>query len=373
VKSTIPVAVIVVCLTAQPWAEADDLLGPFERLPDAISPHLAPAIFKLRNLTLHGKVIEYTDHVGCDRRIWSSVLQEPRSLCVYVPPNFDPHTRYPLVVYLHGIIEDERFPLIDAVPYFDRAIASGRVPPMIVVVPGGHIPGSFFDSHFLNHKSGRYEDFLLYDIVPFMEANYPICPERGARAIMGFSISGWAAYSVALKNTACFGAVVGILPPLNMRWVDCHGNYRANFDPNCWGWRTELNEDETMGWWYGMRVTLSRTIKPYFGWGPEGLAWLASENPIEILDRYQIMPGEIAMYVAYIRHDEFNLDAQVESFLTVARQRGLCVTVDYKWWVPTHTLQTCMNRFPRAIEWLGAQFAPYAPPRSAVHRHCFAN
>jgi S-formylglutathione hydrolase FrmB len=325
---------------------------------------LGPLVVKLHNARFHGQIVDYTDCHAGDRRIWSSALHEWRNLYVYLPPDFDASKRYPLVLWLHGIIENAKWPLFNAVPYFDHAIAKGRMPPVIVAIPDGHIPGSFFDSHFLNIRAGRYEDYLLQDVLPFVEAHFPVRPDRQAHAIMGFSLSGWAAYSVALKNTSRFGAVVGILPPLNMRWVDCRGNFKSEFDPCCWGWRNELDRDELITCAYGIPATLRRSIEPYFGWGQEGLAWLSRENPIELLDRFQIQPGEIAMYVAYIRRDEYMVAPQVESFLYAAGQRGLEVTVDYHPHIPTHNVFVCMNRFPRALEWLGAQLASYAPPGS---------
>jgi S-formylglutathione hydrolase FrmB len=324
---------------------------------------------KLHNACLHGEVVAYAREHGDDRRLWSSALQERRDLFVYLPPGYDPCQRYPMVLWLHGIIENGRTPITNAIPYFDKAISCGRMPPVIVVMPDGHIPGSFFDSHFLNIRAGNYEDYLLQDVLPFVESNYPIRPEREARGIMGFSLSGWAAYSVALKNTNRFGAVVGILPPLNMRWVDCHGNAKSRFDPNCWGWRTELEKDELITCAYGIPATLKRAIEPYFGWGPEGLAWLSRENPIELLDAYQIQPNEIAMYISYIKHDEYNVAPQVESFLYVAAHRSLDVTVDYHPLIPTHNVLVCMNRFPRALEWLGSRFTCYAPALTATCLH----
>jgi S-formylglutathione hydrolase FrmB len=348
------------------------LLG-FTMSPARGAPVLGQLKLKLLNSRFHGQIVEFTDYHGADHRVWSTALQQRRSLYVYLPPGFDPAQQYPIVLWLHGIIEDARWSLHDAVPYFDGAIAKGRMPPVIVAIPDGHIPGSFFDSHFLNIRSGRYEDYLLQDVLPFVEAHFPVRPERRAHAIMGFSLSGWAAYSVALKNTGRFGAVVGILPPLNMRWVDCHGNLKSEFDPSCWGWRTELERDELITCAYGIPATLRRAIEPYFGWGPQGLEWLSRENPIELLDRFQIQPGEIAMYVAYIRHDEYMVAPQVESFLYRARQRGLEATVDYHPWIPTHNVFVCMNRFPRALEWLGVQLAPYAPPGPASGCCCSAS
>jgi hypothetical protein len=66
------------------------------------------------------------------------------------------------------------------------------------------------------------------------------------------------------------------------------------------------------------------------------------------------------MYVAYGGRDQFNIDAQVESFLYVARQRGLEVAVGYE---PDgkHDRPTARKLMPGLLDWLGRQLAPYGP------------
>ena len=44
---------------------------------------------------------------------------------------------------------------------------------------------------------------------------------------------------------------------------------------------------------------------------------MSRDNPIEMLDTHDLKEGELDMLVAYGRKDEFNIDAQVESFLAV--------------------------------------------------------
>lgn len=39
-----------------------------------------------------------------------------------------------------------------------------------------------------------------------------------------------------------------------------------------------------------------------------------------------LLPGELAIYINYPGHDNFNFDAQAESFRWVANQRGIEVT-----------------------------------------------
>ena len=45
---------------------------------------------------------------------------------------------------------------------------------------------------------------------------------------------------------------MGFMPALNLRWVDCHGHYQAPFDPDCWGWRTQLRPFEVIGYPKGL-------------------------------------------------------------------------------------------------------------------------
>jgi hypothetical protein len=67
------------------------------------------------------------------------------------------------------------------------------------------------------------------------------------------------------------------------------------------------------------------------------------------------------MYVCYGGKDQFNCDAQVESFLYLARQRGLCIGVGYD---PRgrHDVPTVLRLIPALFEWLHPLLAPYSPP-----------
>ena len=53
-----------------------------------------------------GQVVDHTANHGVDRRIWSAALGQKRDLYVYVPPSFDPHQRYPVLLWLHGLSGD---------------------------------------------------------------------------------------------------------------------------------------------------------------------------------------------------------------------------------------------------------------------------
>jgi hypothetical protein len=333
----------------------------------------APAFFwgdslERVNRRLAGRVIDHTHNHGADRRIWSAALGEWRDLYVYVPPGFDPHQAYPVVFWLHGIGQDEQSFLNDDVAEtLDNAIVTGKLPPLVVVAPDGSYKGRpslrWAGNSFLNTRAGRFQDYLMEDVWNFVFCHYPIRPERDAHVIGGVSIGGGNAYNLAIKFRERFGVVFGIFPPLNLRWVDCHGRYNTKFDPDCWGWRTDINRGhEVIARFYVfVPIRVRKVAYPLYGRGPDAIVQISRENPIEMLDTYDVRPGDLQMYVAYGGKDEFNIDAQVESFLYRARERGLCVEVGYD---PRgrHNVATARRLAPGIIDWLGPRLAAFAPP-----------
>jgi len=309
---------------------------------------------------LCGQLIDHTHNHGADRRIWSAALCQRRDLYVYLPPGFDPSRRYPLGIYLHGASQDEQSYLEGPALAFDQAIAGGRLPPVIIAVPDGSLQGrqSLFRSasFFANTLAGNFEDYLEQDVWDFLVRTYPIRPERQAHALIGASMGGSAAFAHAIKYRERYNLAIGFHPALNMRWVDCHGRYRGNFDPFCWGWRTELRPNESLGRAKGFAIRFKYLLDPLIGRGPDAIARLSEFNPIEMLDRYDVRPGDVDLYIAYGGQDELNIDAQVESFLYCARQRGLKVDVAYD---PhgRHDLQTGMRLFPAVIDWAAPRVA----------------
>jgi len=319
------------------------------------------------NRRLHGRVVDYTRNHGADRRLWSPALGQKRDLYVYLPPGFDPRRQYPIVLFLHGYAQDESIFLNAVVKPLDRAIAEGRVPPAIIAAPDGSLSGLncvlSAGSFFLNSKAGNFEDYLVGDVWNFLVSHYPIRPEPEAHVLFGVSMGGGAAFNLAIKRPEQFRVAVGIFPPLNLRWEDCHGRYMADFDPACWGWRTDFSRPHSVvGRFYGViTIRLGQVIGPLYGRrNPDAARLLSAENPIEMLELYDVRPGQLEMYVAYAGRDQFNIDAQVESFLHVAKQRGLEVGVGHE---PAghHDRPTALKLLPGVLDWLAPRLAPYSP------------
>jgi S-formylglutathione hydrolase FrmB len=316
------------------------------------------------NRCLHGQVLDFTRNHGSDRRIWSRALCEKRDLYVYLPPGFDPAKKYPLAIFLHGATQDEQFFIGGLVQGFDQTIALGKLPPFIVAAPDGSLKGrpSFFRiaSFFANTDAGRYEDFVMEDVWNFLMENFPVRPEREAHALIGASMGGSAAFAHAIKHRDKVKIAIGFMPLLNLRWVDCHDRYWGPFDPCCWGWRSKLKPCETIGRPGELvKIRFRNLYCPLIGYGPDAIAKLSQFNPIEMMDRYDLKDGELDLFVGYGGMDEFNIAAQVESFLYRAKERGITVGVTFD---PQghHNVESGRRLFPDAIRWVTPLVAPYA-------------
>ena len=157
-----------------------------------------PLIHSLQNVP-HGK-ISY-------RYYKSSTLGTTRTLLVYTPPGFEVNgkTKYPVLYLIHGGSDTEetwtkvgRANLIA-----DNLIAQGKAKPMIIVMPYGNV------------RPKPMPDFtkdVINDIIPFIEANYPVHAGSNHRAIAGFSVGGGQTLNIGLTNTDKFAWVCSYAP-----------------------------------------------------------------------------------------------------------------------------------------------------------------
>jgi hypothetical protein len=60
----------------------------------------------------------------------------------------------------------------------------------------------------------RQESYLTRVVLPFVEKNYPAIPGRAGRLLVGFSKSGWGAFTLLLRNPELFAAAAAFDAPL---------------------------------------------------------------------------------------------------------------------------------------------------------------
>lgn len=317
------------------------------------------------NRRLRGQIHDYTSNTGKDRRIYSKSLNQLRDVYVYVPPGYDPDKRYPLVYWLHGFAQDEKS-FLEIVEVFDQAMNSGKFPKCVMVAPDGSPKGraSYMDAgtFYLNSPLGRFEDYTVVDIWNHVVNNYSIRAEREAHVLAGASMGGFGAYNLAIKYRADFGVCIGVMPALNTRYENCRGRSDQNFDPNCFRFATEYKPNLPLASFAGglVKVRERRVFAPVFGEGPDIVQKIAADNPAEMITNYDVKPGELEMFAGYGSEDEFNFDAGVESFVYLAKQRGLTVTT---FEVPggRHNRETGMKMLEPFADWIRPRLEKYAP------------
>lgn len=319
------------------------------------------------NRRIAGRVVDFTHNHGADRRIFSPILGKPRDLYVYLPPGYSPTRAYPIVTYLHLSAVDEHFFVgSDRVRELDAMIVAGMFPPVIVAIPDGLIEGEnrFQAPHslFLNGVAGRFEDHLLFEVIPFLKSRYSVRPEREASTLLGTSAGGMGAASIALRHPDQFGAVAIVGAPLNLLFDTCSHGLKDDFDPATYRWKTTYDPNEVVATFYAglRRVRAKKYLEPVFGTDIPGMPGrIAQVNPTNLVAMGGTSPYRPAIYVNAAGKDNYNFDAQAASFVWFARSQGYEVDfeIDDN---AKHNLPYFSRNHIRAFQWLARHIAPAA-------------
>ena len=146
----------------------------------------------------HGAIVTTWYHsrsTGSDRR-----------MNIYLPASYDGKKRFPVLYLLHGSGNDENgwLELGAAARIMDNLAASGKIVPMIVVMPNGNIgaqaaPGETSDNlRFRPVSSDRipnpyrpltFEE-TMPEIVGYVDSHFKTIPKKTSRAVAGLSMGG---------------------------------------------------------------------------------------------------------------------------------------------------------------------------------------
>jgi putative tributyrin esterase len=180
----------------------------------------------------------------------SRALGVSKAVMVYLPSSYETSSRrYPVAYYLHGVGGTEnawtrRVALDSLADSLDRA-GRGET---IIVMPDGDSgywtdweepdvysptcpsdplrigPDEPSATYCVPH--GRYESYLVRDVVPFVDSAYRTLRDRGHRGLGGLSMGGYGAFALALRHPDLFTAAVshsGPISPLDIGRHPCIG------------------------------------------------------------------------------------------------------------------------------------------------------
>lgn len=175
------------------------------------------------------------------RRLPSRALGVEKAITVYLPASYDRSSlRFPVAYYLHGGGGNERT-WIDRLVLDSLADSLHRegLPEAILVMPDGDTgywtdweePEGFWARCPADQRrallqeasasycvpQGRYESYVVQDVVPFVDSTYRTRADHPHRGIAGFSMGGYGALFLAARHPDLFTAAVshsGVVSPL---------------------------------------------------------------------------------------------------------------------------------------------------------------
>jgi len=135
----------------------------------------------------------------------SPILGKEVEFSIYLPPDYQQSARrYPVLYLLHGFTDDEtgwvQYGEVKSIA--DNAIGKGDLTPTIIVMPDAGV------SWYANSVDGKvkYEDFMVKEFIPYIDATYKTRATKQFRAVAGLSMGGMGTCIMAMKHPDLFSA-----------------------------------------------------------------------------------------------------------------------------------------------------------------------
>lgn len=157
----------------------------------------------------------------------SKTLGINKSFYVALPPGYhriaNAQERYPTLYLFRGHEhewvhrhQDKSRHGRTVIDVYRELLADGKVGPMILVFPGissddNRVPGlliNFREPELVKEipgiGTGRFEDYFLEDLIPYVDAHYRTQASRDGRAVDGFSLGGFQSIKIAAQHPELF-------------------------------------------------------------------------------------------------------------------------------------------------------------------------
>ncbi|MCB2207825.1 MAG: T9SS type A sorting domain-containing protein [Bacteroidetes bacterium] len=296
--------------------------------------------------------IKAQQYIKIDTIIYSEVLDKIKAIDIFLPPDYydNPAQEYPVIYYLHGAGGNENSGLQEANCYYQTHSENEVItsPPAIFVCPDGSCP-PYLGSMWVNSTLyGNYEDYVMQDVISFIESEYRVIPNKNFRSITGTSMGGfgsaWLGVNHPDKFRICF-PFIGFLAMSDTtleNWKNlCYeenGSYILDYNAGprtktfitgCGGWSPNLNiepyqveipfdgmgnwVDTTLNKWYGFDASSKVNMLPdenelswFLGCGTQDFM-VTYPTYLEFMDSLDIYGIEYG-YNYFIGGHDFNYD-----------------------------------------------------------------
>jgi S-formylglutathione hydrolase FrmB len=275
-------------------------------------------------------------YLKLDASFYSQALDEVKNVDIFLPADYYEHPDqiYATIYYLHGAAGNQNEGQSTIQHYFVTHHInpiSDSLPPAIFVSPDGSCD-PYLGSFWLNSELyGNYEDYVISDLISFIESEFRVMQDKNFRFITGYSMGGFGSAYLALKHPDVFRAcapqsAAHIAYPDSMMetWINLlyeeNGGYNFNYNA---GNITKLT------------FTASGGFAPNMGIEPNHfeMLWDTSGNMVD------------TVWTKWFAHDCSNLvsdipdDEELDLFL-------ICGTEDqYLCYPPYLLLQDSLNKY----------------------------
>lgn len=158
----------------------------------------------------------FSERYNINLSFYSSVLKETLYYSVLLPDGYSTQkdVNYGVVYLLHGWGGDQSSwgpNGLNIKPLVDLKESAGSVRPLIYVMPQG------FNSYYCNKYDGGFDYMKMFvkELVPKIDKRFRTTAKASERAVVGFSMGGFGALTLASQNPAVFSVSVGLSPSLN--------------------------------------------------------------------------------------------------------------------------------------------------------------
>ncbi len=151
----------------------------------------------------------------------SKIASVPMYAHVFLPPCYSSQRKYPVLYLIHGTAIEFGGWVADGMPRLaEIRMSLGTLPPFIIVMPSADMrAGTAGRYAWSNGGKNSYGEYVVSELLPFIDGKYSTLPTREGRAIGGISRGGYWSIQIALSNSDKFGTLGAHSPSITTKLV----------------------------------------------------------------------------------------------------------------------------------------------------------
>ena len=161
-------------------------------------------------------------------KMYSNALKKEMNIAIYVPENYK-DSNLPALYFLHGRSGNEEIlEQLKINEIASKLIKVKKIKPMMIVCPNIDNSRGINSSNEYKEIQGKYgivnlglyEDYLINEVIPYIDKNYKTISNREKRYIGGISSGGYIALHNGLRHQDLFSKIGGHMPAIDLSYLD---------------------------------------------------------------------------------------------------------------------------------------------------------